>query len=121
METASIKRGRMSPDEDRQVEALARRGWKPGRIATRLNRLSVTIYHAMTRLGLRAPVTRTYAATRNGRPVVFFDQAEDDMIEAMRAEGCTVTEIARASLGRLGRARSGSTISLRLKMLANKE
>ena len=120
MSAANLRHGHLTPDEERQVEALAALKWKPGRIAAKMERLPTTIYHAMTRLGLRAPVTRTYAVTRNGRPVVFFDADEDALLEAMRAEGSTWAEIARACLDRFGRGRSASTVGLRLKMLANR-
>ncbi|HEY1310071.1 MAG TPA: helix-turn-helix domain-containing protein [Pseudolabrys sp.] len=116
----AFKRGRLTPDEVETVEQLAQRGLNAGQIALRLSRLPTTISYAMTRLGLRAPVARSYAVTRKGKPVIFFTPDEDALVESMRERGASCQAIADACLANFRRARSAATISLRLKMLANK-
>lgn len=119
--SAALKQGRLSLDEEQAVINLAACGWKAGRIAMKLDRIPTTISYAMTRLGLRAPTPRSYTMTRHGRPVIFFDTAEDAMIETLRAEGLSCAKIAAACFDRFGRVRSGATVGLRLKMLAARE
>jgi IS30 family transposase len=120
MTAAPLKRGRLSPDETAMIETLAAKGLKSGQIALRLDRLPTTISYAMTRLGLRAPVERTFIYVRNGVEVRSFDDDEDAMLEEMSVAGATNSDIARACMSRFSRKRSPHTICIRLKMLAAK-
>ena len=118
-----IKRGRLSADEEKAIEALAGRKLKAGQIATRLNRHPATVNFAMHRMGLKEPATRQCApyTRKNGSRVCLFDDAEDAMIEAMRAEGNTCSRIAAACFVWFGRKRSAATVGVRLRMLANRK
>ena len=58
---------------------------------------------------------------KNGSRVCLFDDAEDAMIEAMRAEGNTCSRIAAACFVWFGRKRSAATVGVRLRMLANRK
>ena len=118
--TAALAKGRLSPDELATVESLAQRGWKAGRIAVKLDRLPTTISYVMTRLGLREPADRSFALMRKGKLVKSFPPEEDAFIEAARAEGLTCQRIADQCFARFGHVRSVATISLRLKMIANR-
>lgn len=116
-----IKRGRLSADEEKQIELLAERGSSSGQIALRLNRHPATINFAMHRMGLREPVTRSFAYSRGGRAVKNFSADEDAFIEALRCQRFTYQKIARIAAIRFGHRRSAATIGVRLKMLGNKE
>ncbi len=120
---ATVRRGRLSPHEREQIEALALRKLTAGQIALRLNRISATINFAMHYMGLKAPADRRRRSytRKNGSEVCSFDRAEDAMILEMRAAAAVCREIAAECMARFGRKRSPQTICMRLKMLANVE
>ncbi len=120
---ATIRRGRLSPHEREQIEALALKKLKAGQIAFRLNRIPATINFAMHYMGLNAPadLRRRSYPRKNGSEVHSFSQAEDAMILEMRAAQAVCREIAAECMARFGRKRSPQTIGMRLKMLANVE
>lgn len=117
----NITRGRLSPEEKRQIETLAERGLAPGQIAFRMNRHPGTINFAMTCMGLRSPVERSFRFRRNGSEVVSFSKEEDAFIVALRVQRYTTAKIAELVEKRYGHKRSPATIGIRLKMLANRE
>lgn len=119
-QAATLRRGRLSPHEREQIEALALKKLTAGQIALRLNRIPATINFAMHSMGLKVPTDRQFSFTRkNGSEVHSFSQAEDAMISEMRAAGAVCREIADAIMARFGLRRSPQTVGIRLKMLAN--
>ena len=115
-----VKKGRLSGDEEEMISALAELGRSAGQIAVRLNRHAGTINFAMHRMGLKAPVARSFDYTRaNGSAVKSFSPEEDAFIEALRIQHFTYEKIAEVSAKRFGHQRTPATIGIRLKMLAN--
>ncbi len=58
---------------------------------------------------------------RNGRPVRSFSAGEDALITQARIDGVPIARIVDLLAERLGTARSGHTVRVRLKMLANRD
>lgn len=116
---ATIKRGRLSPEEEAEIERLGH--LTAAQIALRLNRHPGTINFAMHRLGLKAPVDRDFSYIRGGRRVRSFTRDEDTFIETLRVQAYSTPEIAAIVSKRFGHPRSSHTILIRLKMLANRD
>lgn len=111
-------RGRLSPTERAQIEAMGAAGLRASTIARRLDRSIMVVNWTLTRLGLRAPLARVHAYARNGVPVRSFSAEEDAFIEAQRLAGASCASIGRACGERFGHPRSHATISYRLAGLA---
>lgn len=121
MTKPATKRGRLSAEETRQVEELGELGLNAGQIAQRMGGRSVsTIYWRLLQLGLATPKLKgaRQPYRRNGRLVRPFTPEEDSFIEAERAAGKSVREIAKASSARFGEPRSAHSVRIRLLMLA---
>jgi IS30 family transposase len=116
-----IRRGRLTDAEEERIVELADRGLGAGPIALKLNRHPVTVGYAMHRLGVRKLARRTFAYTRNGRPVKSFSDDEDRLITALRIEGHSTVRIAEIVTERFGHRRSAHTINVRLVLLSNAE
>lgn len=113
--------GRLSAAEDARIVELSERGLTGGQIALRLNRNPKTIVGALYRLGLRAPVYRTYSQTRGGKVCRPFTPAEDAFIEAQAQTGIPSTWIVPALEKEFGHRRSSGTIRMRLQMIAARD
>lgn len=116
---ANIQRGRLAREELERIDELAGRGLTPGQIAQKLNRHPGTVNYAMHRLGRRKLTRRSTTYVRNGVVVKPFDAAEDALIEALRLDNLTTTEIADLVTKRFGHPRTPHTINIRLIMLAS--
>lgn len=117
----TIKRGRMTDDELRQLDDLADEGLSPGQVAQKLNRHPATINWQFVIRGHkeftpRAAPLKPY--TRAGVTVTPFCREEDAFITALRVQGMPTPKIADEAAARFGRKRSPHTILMRLKMLA---
>ena len=118
---ASIRRGKLSSDEECEIITLAERRLTPGQIARRINRHPGTVNFAMHRLGARTLAEREFEYERNGVTVHSFSREEDAWITALRIQGYSITKIAELGTKRFGHPRTPATISMRLTMLANRE
>ncbi len=116
------KWGRLTPDERTEIERLAERHWPTTRIAERLGRHPSTVgfYRATHGLGPAAGA-RKGNCRRGGLEVRGFTAEEDAFIQALRCHGYSTGKIAAFDAERFGYARSASTISVRLRMLASWE
>jgi uncharacterized protein YkuJ len=121
MRHAPLKRGKLTAREKAVIAELAAEGWKPSRIAVRLNRHRATINFHMVTNGLRAPEPRTFSFERNGVKVVSFSEEEDLFIHVLRIQDLPLQTIATAASNRFGHQRSRESISVRLRMLASRE
>lgn len=117
----NIHRGRLSAVERVRIVDLAERGLTAGQIALRMNRHPGTISYTMVRLGLRAPVARTFAYLRHGVEVRSFTREEDALVTALRVQDFSTPRIAEIVTRRFGHPRKAHTIGTRLAMLANRE
>lgn len=119
----TIKRGRLSADEEGEIIELAERKLGAGQIALRLNRHPATVNFAMHRLGLRvidaSQAGREYV--RGGVVVRRFTAEDDAFITALRIQRFTTPQIAALLAKRTGHPRTAATISMRLTMLSNVE
>lgn len=118
------KWGRLTPDERTEIERLAERGFPTTRIAERLGRhpSTVNFYRATHGLGTAAGArARKGNYRRGGLEVRGFTAEEDAFIQALRCPGYSTGKIAAFDAERFGYARSASTISVRLRMLASRE
>jgi DNA-binding CsgD family transcriptional regulator len=121
MPDAFIRTGRLSATEREQIERLAERSLTAGQIAQRMQRHAGTINFAMTSMGLRSQVARTFAYTRRGRAVRSFSPDEDALIEALRCQQYTFTKIADVCSKRFDHPRTPATICIRARALATRE
>lgn len=117
-----LKRGRLTEIEEQAIAAFAEAGWTAGRIAVRLNRHPSTINFALHRMGLKVPVARAFDyVRRTGVSVRSFSPEDDAFIVALRVQGFSTPRIAELIEKRTGYRRSAATISIRLRMLANRD
>lgn len=121
MPDPQIRSGRLSSTERAEIERLAERGLSAGQIAQRMNRRAGTVNFAMTAMGLRTPVSRTFSYTRRGREIRSFSPDEDALIEVLRCQHYTCTKIAEVCSNRFGHLRTPATISIRLRAIATRE
>lgn len=120
----TVKHGRLTPDEDAEIERLAERRLTCGQIALRLNRHPATVNFAMHRLAVKTVDRRRAGKSyiRNGREVRHFTLEEDALMVDLRTEGLAFPRIAGLLSERFGgHPRTAQTISVRLMMLANLE
>jgi hypothetical protein len=121
MPNTDIRLGRLSTTERSEIERLAQRGLTAGQIAQRMQRHAGAVNFAMTTMGLRSQVARTFAYTRRGREVRSFSPDEDALIEALRCQQYTFTKIADVCGKRFGHPCTPATICIRLRALATRE
>ena len=73
----------------------------------------------MHSMGLNKVQRRTFEYVRGGRTVRSFSQAEDRMIQELRAAGHSTSLVAARLNEAFGNDRTCHTVGVRLKMLAN--
>lgn len=116
-----VRPGGLSKFDHEMIVTLARRGWKPGRIALTIEKHPATVRWFMYRHGLTAPAYGKPSYSRGGREVRPFTPDEDAFITALRVQDYGPTKIADLATKRFGHKRSGHTIACRLVMLAARE
>ncbi|WP_174301393.1 hypothetical protein [Caulobacter sp. S45] len=116
-----------TPDQKAQILALREeRGWSAGRIAVSLGvQLSAVEYqllvtgaekHGQPPETVPATPVRRRVSFRNGQPVIGFNQADDELLCKLEAEGASPGQIAR----RMSPPRRPHTIRVRQATLARR-
>ena len=117
----------LTPDQKAQILRLREeRGWTAGRIALSLDLPVSTVEYQLLATGaekhgqppaqVQPTPARRKVMFRNGRPVVSFNQADDELLGRLEAEGVSPVQIAR----RMSPPRKPHTIRVRQATLARR-
>lgn len=117
-----ITRGRMTPENHREIERLATtmRDPTPGKIARAIGRHPATVNWYMLTHGLieRKPGRAAHTYQRNGKTIHPYSVEHDARIEQLRAEGKKHREIGEIVTREFGIARSAHSVQVRIVQLA---
>lgn len=119
---STIKRGRMSPEEKKELERVicSMKKPTPGKVAVKVNRHPATVNWYMLTHGhiTRKPGRAPGPYQRYGKTVYPWSEEHDEFILDLRTQGVNKQEIGRRVTAKFGIERNHHQVDVRLRLLA---